>query len=122
MSSAILASQRVVVRDSARDTFLTLTDATATSPVSRTIDGVNFSNPPTGTNPGGWSARMFPHINVLWSRPVYASAGVWWNGEPDTIGNIATAGSLFPGYVYGHFYAGKKMLVNGNRLWDVIAK
>ena len=118
-------TRRQVVYDSKTSTFLLPNAATAAAPIMRTTDGVTLGTPPVGNNPGGWSNRFFPHINILWSRPLYANAGVWWDGDNDTIGNVTTANSLFPGYVGGNstcFYAGKHMLVNGNRLWDIVKK
>jgi len=87
--------------------------------VCRTYDGVNFNAPLLGATANGTylQNRCFQHIGMN-----IVPGQVWWNMNDDTVGLTSTANSLFPGYVTGHFYAGKQMLVNGNRLWDIVPK
>jgi hypothetical protein len=117
------ASRRPLVRDTAADSFLTKISLAERTQIGRTTDGVTFSSPLSGGSQGVWNNRFFPHINTLWTMGRNSGAityGMWWNGNTDTVGNAATADSLFPGYLPNYFYAGKQMLVNGNRLWDIV--
>jgi len=116
----------IVVRDASNDSFLVQGNFTNGGGIVRTTDGRNFSDPLPGTPPAtlNWSCRHFQHININWSvgKNFTSSTGTWWDGNTNRVGATATANSLFPGYINGHFYAGKKMLVNGNRLYDIVPK
>jgi hypothetical protein len=90
--------------------------------VSRTINGINKT--PVNGSVGGGSALLpggWQHIGIN----ILNSA--FWNSNSDTVGNASTNNSLFPGYLGGsvggsNFYAGKQMLLNRNRLWDIVPK
>ena len=81
--------------------------------IKRTADGINWTPVPGNTGMwGSWYGNLFQHININVAWRAY------WDGNIDTVGN----NTLFPNYVDGVFYAGKKMLINGNRLWDIVPK
>jgi hypothetical protein len=85
--------------------------------VWRTSDGITLI-PVAGTlgGYGGWVHSFFPHVNFNVRYRNY------WNGNTDTVGGIA-ANCLFPGMVSSdYFYAGKYMLVNGTRLWEIVPR
>ena len=113
------------IRDSKNNTFIGNTTVNNAGSIARTNDGVNFGSS-IGTATGFWRNRLFSHIGIAWFPTTSANTntlnGTWWRQENDVIGSVATANSLFPGYLASHFYAGKKMLINGDRLYDIVPK
>ena len=92
--------------------------------IKRTADGINWTAVPGNTSAyGQWYNNLFQHININYANRAY------WDGNSDAVGNTLNNNTMFPGYLgnvqpeyYCLFYAGKKMLVNGNRLWDIVPK
>ena len=91
--------------------------------IRRTSDGINWTaeSGNVGTY-GGWVGNLFQHVYIN------MAGRAWWDGNRRVVVNSENSHTLFSGYIGGWsstpllFYAGKKMLVNGTRLYDIVPK